>query len=78
MGSPLGLMLANAFLDRFLPSTYKFGTVYALTNRCLQICSSWTKSCNELVCLKFGNYFNYLLCYLLLTFILDLHFDTDY
>ena len=26
--------------DRFLPSTYKFGTVYTLTNRCLRICSS--------------------------------------
>ena len=38
--------------DRFLPSTYKFGTVYTLTNRCLQICSSWTKSRHELVCLK--------------------------
>ena len=37
---------------RFLPSTYKFGTVYTLTNRCLQICSSCTKSRNELVCLK--------------------------
>ena len=24
----------------------------------------------------YGNYFNYLLCYLLLTFILDFHFDT--
>ena len=38
--------------DRFLPSTYKFGTVYTLTNRCLRIYSSWTKSHNELVCLK--------------------------
>ena len=26
--------------DRFLPSTYKFGTVYTLTNRCLRISSS--------------------------------------
>ena len=38
--------------DRFLPSTCKFGTVYTLTNRCLRICSSCTKSRNELVCLK--------------------------
>ena len=28
--------------DRFLPSTYKFGTVYTLAIRCLRICSSWT------------------------------------
>ena len=26
--------------DRFLPSTYKFGTAHTLTNRCLRICSS--------------------------------------
>ena len=38
--------------DSFLPSTYKFGTVYTLAYRCLQICSSWTKLHNELVCLK--------------------------
>ena len=38
--------------DRFLPSTCKFGTVYTLTNRCLRICSSCTKSRHELVCLK--------------------------
>ena len=38
--------------DRFLQSDYKFGTVYTLTNKFLQICSSWTKSSNELVCLK--------------------------
>ena len=24
----------------FLPSTYKFGTVYTLAHKCLQICSS--------------------------------------
>ena len=30
--------------DRFLPSTCKFGTVYTLTNICLRIFSSWTKS----------------------------------
>ena len=38
--------------DTFLPSTYKFGTVYTLAYRCLRICSSWTKLHNELVCLK--------------------------
>ena len=38
--------------DSFLPSTYKFGTVYTLAYRCLQICSSGTKLHNELVCLK--------------------------
>ena len=38
--------------DRFLPFTYKFGNIYTLTNRCLQICSNWTKSRNELVCPK--------------------------
>ena len=38
--------------DSFLPSTYKFGNVYTLAYRCLQICSSWTKLHNELVCLK--------------------------
>ena len=38
--------------DSFLPSTYKFGTVYTLTYRCFRICSSWTKLHNELVCLK--------------------------
>ena len=38
--------------DNFLPSAYKFGTVYILTYRCLQLCSSWTKLHNELVCLK--------------------------
>ena len=36
----------------FLPSTYKFGTVYTLAYTCLRICSSWTKLHNELVCLK--------------------------
>ena len=38
--------------DSFLPSTYKFGTVYTLVYRCLRICSSWTKLHNELVCLE--------------------------
>ena len=28
--------------DRFLPSTYKFSTVYTLAYRCFRICSSWT------------------------------------
>ena len=34
--------------DRFLPSSYKFGTVYMLAYRC----SSWTKLHTELVCVK--------------------------
>ena len=38
--------------DSFLPSTYKFGTVYTLAYRCLRIFSSWTKLHNDLVCLK--------------------------
>ena len=38
--------------DSFLPSTYKFGTVYTLAYRCFRICSSWTKLDNELVCLN--------------------------
>ena len=38
--------------DCFLLSTYTFGTAYTLACRCLQICSSWTKLHNELVCLK--------------------------
>ena len=38
--------------DSFLPSTYKFRTVYTLLYRCFLICSSWTKLHNELVCLK--------------------------
>ena len=46
------LMHANTHFDRFLPSAYKFGTVYTLSNRCFQICSSRTKSCNESVCLR--------------------------
>ena len=29
--------------DSFLPSTYKFGTIYTLAYRCFRICSSWTK-----------------------------------
>ena len=39
-------------VDSFLPSTYKFGTVYTLAYRCLRIYSSWTKLHHELVCLK--------------------------
>ena len=38
--------------DSFLPSTYKFGSVYTLAYRSFRICSSWTKLHNELVCLK--------------------------
>ena len=38
--------------DSFLPCIYKFGTVHRLTYRCFQMCSSWTKLHNELVCLK--------------------------
>ena len=38
--------------DNFLSSAYKFGTVYTLAYICLQICSSWTKLHNELICLK--------------------------
>ena len=45
--------------DSFLPSTYKFGTVYILVGtvythacRCVQIFFSWTKSHNELACLN--------------------------
>ena len=38
--------------DSFLPSSYKFGTVYTLAYRCFRICSSWTKLDNELVCLN--------------------------
>ena len=34
--------------DRFLPSSYKLGTVYMLAYRC----SSWTKLHTELVCVK--------------------------
>ena len=29
--------------DSFLPSTYKFGTIYTLAYRCFRICSSWSK-----------------------------------
>ena len=39
------------YFDSFLPSTYKFGTLYTLTYS-LRICSSWTKWHNKLVCLK--------------------------
>ena len=31
-----------AHFDSFLPSTYRFGTVYTLAHRCLLICSSST------------------------------------
>ena len=41
-----------AHFDSFLPSTYKYSTVYTLAYRCLRICSSWIKSHNELVCLE--------------------------
>ena len=40
------------YVDSFLPSTYKFGTVYTLAYRCLRIYSSWTKLHHKLVCLK--------------------------
>ena len=40
------------YFDSFLPSTYKFGSVYTLAYKCLSIFSSWTKLHNELVCLK--------------------------
>ena len=43
---------AYTHFDSFLPSTYKFGTVYILAYRSLQFCSSWTKLHNKLVCLK--------------------------
>ena len=36
----------------FLPSIYKFDTLYTLAYKCLRICSSWTKLHNELNCLK--------------------------
>ena len=38
--------------DSFLLSNCRFGTVYTLAHTCLQICSSWTKLRNELVCLN--------------------------
>ena len=37
----------------FLPSTFKFGSVYTVAYRCLQILSSWAKLHNELVYLKY-------------------------
>ena len=40
------------YFDSFLPSTYKFGSVYTLAYKCFSIFSSWTKLHNELVCLK--------------------------
>ena len=38
--------------DKFLLSTYKFGTVYTLAYKCLRICSSCAKLHDELVCRK--------------------------
>ena len=38
--------------DTFLPSTYKFGTVYTIASRCFRLYSGWTKLHTELVCLK--------------------------
>ena len=38
--------------ESFLTSTYKFGTLYTLAYRELQICSRWAKLHSELVCLK--------------------------
>ena len=40
----------NTHFDNFLPSTYKFGTVYTLTYRCVRIYRNWTKLHTELVC----------------------------
>ena len=38
--------------DSFLPSAYKFGSVYTLAYKSFRICSSWTKLHNESVCLQ--------------------------
>ena len=38
--------------ESFLPSTYRFGTVYTLVYGYFQICSSWTKLPTELPFLK--------------------------
>ena len=38
--------------DSFLPSTYKFYSVYKLAYRCFQICLSWNKLHTELFFLK--------------------------
>ena len=40
------------YFNSFLPSNYKFGTLYKLPYRWFWICSSWTKLHTELVCLK--------------------------
>ena len=37
----------------FLPSTFKFGSVYTVAYRCLQILSKWAELHNELVYLKY-------------------------
>ena len=49
---PLVEFIKFLHFDSFLPSTYKFGTVYTLTYRYFRICSSWTVLHTELVCLK--------------------------
>ena len=38
--------------DSFLPSTFKFSTVYTLACRCFQTCSSWANLHTELLYLK--------------------------
>ena len=38
--------------DSFLPSTYKFSTVFTLTYRCFRMRSSWTKLHTELLSLE--------------------------
>ena len=40
------------YFDTFLPSTYKFGSVYTLVYNCLAISSSCNKFHIELICLK--------------------------
>ena len=42
----------HTHFDNVIPSTCKFGTVYALTYRGFKICSSWIKLHTELVCIK--------------------------
>ena len=42
----------SSHFDISLPSTSRFGTVYTLTDRCFQVCSSWTELCAELDFLK--------------------------
>ena len=41
-----------AHFDSFLPNSYNFGTAYALTCRCFQICLCWTKLHTALLFLK--------------------------